>query len=210
MRAAVFIACFVGALSGCQGKDAPSTTDSQISNIESRSPSLTIQSGSVMYASQSLVLGQDIKTWSEIIGGRPRGIPDQPAVFIWDDLGLEVLTDWKDPSKVVQLTIYLNLEPQNEVTNLVATKPDGSPLERRSNLRPNKPFSGRLVLDGFVVDAKTRFSDIRAHADPSRRLRCGLRDCSHPGGALNDSTVISLRLTGTRDTERVYELVIGE
>jgi len=26
---------------------------------------------------------------------------------MWDDLGLEVLTDWKNPSKVVQLTIYL-------------------------------------------------------------------------------------------------------
>ena len=226
------------ALIGCQAKDAPAgrvsvseaassvygkltesvrtSADAIKSSVEPRKvrrgakPELIIRGHLVTYDGRPLELGKSIAEWRNVIGGSPRRSPEQQSVYVWDELGLQVLTA-KSDGRVTQLAVFVNLEPKDSGQDLFTTNPDGSPAKKVPDLRPLKSFSGYLELDGYGIDAKSRFSEIRRSADPARRLKCGTLDCSHPVGVLGeDGAGIYLRLAGGREDDVLYEFTINK
>ncbi len=171
--------------------------------------------GDITYNGKPLELGADIKDWEAIIGRgyRHRGDDKPPKLLAWDDLGIDVLTGYAadDKDKVKQLTLYLNKRPKDPYEGMVTTRPDGTPIKPLPDFTPRQAFTGYLELDGFGIDAKTEFWEILTTANPARNLRCGLRDCSHPHGALFGKTDGSLYLILNRGDEHgnIYEFTIS-
>jgi hypothetical protein len=199
-------------LIGCDAKDVGESAGSTPQDKQSvrSGPSVLIKHGSINVGGHPVEIGGDIGDWSKALGTAPSRTSEHSIVSVWDDYGIQVFTSRERPSKVKQITVYVNLEPHDPMEDLFTTMPDGTPIKRGPDLQPKQPYRGRLELDGFQIGAATKFSEIRRHALPSRNLRCGLRDCSHPIGAFDDSAGIYLRLNGSRDDALVYEFSVGE
>ena len=212
MRGVLLLGLSLCLLAGCEAKDvrAPAVASAPDGSSARHGPSVIIKDGSISVGGHRVALGKDIGSWSNALGGTPRRASDQPTVYVWDEYGIQVLTVPERPSEVMQITVYLNLEPRDPSAALFTTLPDGTAVKRGPDLRPKQSYKGGLELDGYEIASGTTFSDIRRHASPSRRLRCGLRDCSHPLGAFNESAGIYLRLTGTQETASVYEFSVAQ
>ena len=177
-------------------------------------PEIIIKDSQLFYNGKELVLGASLAEWQKILGKHSRTGQDRPAIlYIWDELGLQVLTGQpaEELGKVEQIKIYLLKNPIYEGMYRETHSPDGKPLPPYVDRAPKKTFSGYLELDGFGIDAKTEFRELRAAAKPSRKLKCGNLDCSTPSGGLGgNSGVITLHLNRRSDRGNINEFVIGQ
>lgn len=72
-----------------------------------------------------------------------------------------------------------------------------------------RAFSGYLELDGFGIDSKAKFWEVQSETRDRRKLTCGLRECSHPGGAFGKNANIFLILNGNSDQATLRQFSIS-
>lgn len=166
-----------------------------------------IKGSQITFEGKVLRIGEPLSRWKQVLPQDRRCSEESAgtAFCIWPSLALDVGTDHRDRSRVQSFTVHLNLEPKDPYAGLVTQLPDGTPIKPQPDWSHKKAFPGYLELDGFGIDAMTKFWEIRSRADPKRKLRCGLRDCSHPMGLLGESVKLYLRLNRNDEQGNVYE-----
>jgi len=170
-----------------------------------RLPEIKMAQDKIYFNNKQLRLGASLATWTEIIPGRPRCTEPEMSLCIWDKLGLSVGVDEGGDHNVRYLNIQISLSEEDKEIGTVPF-PDGKPAGVQLDLSPHMVFPGYLELDGFGIDAGTEFWDIRKSCDPSRRLDCGLMDCSHPSGAFGENAHIYIRLDGNGKNSKLREI----
>lgn len=172
-------------------------------------PEIIIKKDEIRIDDKPLTIGESLEQWKKNIPEKPVCDSKPPRILcVWDRLGLQVLTQSVSNPSVVEFKIYLHLE-QLHPYGVATHRPDGTPRPPPQDTRPKHPFPGYLELDGYGIDAKSQFWEIRAGSDPWRELRCGVRDCAHPHGAFSDSATLYLRLNKSTEYGNVYELSIS-
>ena len=171
-------------------------------------PELILRADKIYFNLKPLHIGADVSKWIDVLGKKYRVSPYGTSL-IWDEHGISLVTDEANKKTVVQITVYLNKRPKDPLDGLVTHRPDGTPVEPIYDIQPSNPFSGYLELDGFGIDAKTKFWEIAKYVDPTRNLRCGLRDCTHPHGSFSSIANIYMRLNSKDEYGEIYELAIG-
>jgi hypothetical protein len=176
---------------------------------KSAAPTVIVAGDSITYAGKRARLNSSLNEWRSLLGSSPRHHAELPNIYVWDDLGIQLVTASAKPYGVKQIKVYLNLKPRDPAEDLFTTNPDGTPATKLPTPHPHKPFTGYLELDGFGIDAQSQFWEIRARADRARNLDCGLRDCSHPHGAFGPRGGVYLRLDRNDEFGRVYEFSVA-
>lgn len=138
----------------------------------------------LVYNGKALELGQTLHAWDKILPGKRRCEGAKVDVCVWDNLGIVVVMGNSEHNRIRSAKIFLRL-PEN--------------IESYSPMMPKHSFGGQIELDALLLSSETKFSDIRQHARPDRNIRCGLRECVTPAGALGKKTIIYFDLT--RHTE---------
>lgn len=162
-------------------------------------PEIIVQGDSFYINGKHLKIGDSLLLWKSALGGGSRCKKQDLVVScMWDQLGVEVGAYPDAPDLTSGIQISLNLEPTDPLF----------PRPRPSYLVTH-PFSGYLELDGYGIDAQTKFWEIRASVDPKRNLRCNPRDCSHPHGRFSDTANLYLRLNSASEYGNLYELSIS-
>lgn len=149
-------------------------------------PEIILSGSSIRVNGQLVEIGGPLSAWKQALPPHPHCYGEVRIVCVWRDLGIEVATQSIANTSVLDASVHL------------AIPSTASPLpsnEATAKSRPTHAFSGYLELDGFGIDAQTKFSEVQARADPNRNLRCGLRDCSHPHGGFNEKASLYLRLS---------------
>ena len=143
---------------------------------------------------------------------KPRGLNlwwiniERPWTSQQNALGLRIHTD--AGGKVVEtFDIYLKL-PDDLAEGLATAMPDGSPGSADAGHLPRSPFTGYFELDGYGIDKDTMFWEVRSSIQPTRGLRCGLRDCQFPSGVIAPDTEIYMVLNGPSERDRIGEISI--
>jgi hypothetical protein len=164
-------------------------------------PELIIDGESIEFNGNIIKFGDSLKKWKEILASPARCTEDKLAAeCTWDNLGIQAGTEnGGNKNNVKYINIHINQRPPDFPTN--------SP----SYYSPKNPFPGYLELDGFGIDAKTQFWEIRSSVNPKRNMRCGLRDCSHPGGGSTDGkgSSIYMILNSKDDHGNIYEFSVS-
>ena len=191
------VACNVdSAILGAPSSSAPPADKSGI----------VMTGASIAFDGNKVQLGQSLATWKKTVPGTPRCTSERvsPVMCTWDQLGLQVGTD--DGLKNVEFASLFLVRHQAD-TEPLPPRPDGSPA-RVSTVtpRPEKPFSGRLQLDGVEITPKTQFSKVRASIDQSRNVRCRLHDCSLPHGSFGNGTQIFFELNGRSEADTIVRI----
>ena len=172
-------------------------------------PEIILKEKSIYINGKPVAIGQTIEAWKKALPGKAICDTSSPRVrCVWDDLGIDIVTVSDKNLAVSQFQIYFNRK-QREPWTYATTRPDGTPATPPKDDRPKHPYPGYFELDGFGIDAKTLFWEIRSAANPSRQLRCDLRSCSHPHGAFNDEAGLYLRLNRADEYGAVYELILS-
>lgn len=161
-------------------------------------PEIVIKGDQIFIGGTQLKVGESLARWKAVIGGGARCEGSDSISCIWDQIGIEIGTYKNSPNLVSGMQITLNIEP-----------PDPLFPRPRPEYLPKYPFTGYLELDGYGIDAQTKFWEIRISADPKRNLRCNYRDCSHPHGRFSDAANLYLRLNSKREDGNVYEFTIS-
>lgn len=142
-------------------------------------PEIVLSGDRVMFNGRQLRLGEAIETWDDVLPGQRRcETGPNPASCVWDEIGLQAVLDFRNPGRVKAFYVFLRL-----------------PETMDTAFEPQKPFPGYLELDGFGIDARTAFWEVRKSADPKRNIRCGLRDCAMPKGAFGKGVGIYFDLS---------------
>lgn len=171
-------------------------------------PELILRKNEIFFNQNKLSLGESIETWKEKIPAKPRCFEGGMTHCLWDDYGLEVGTGSKNDNKVVFIHIHISIDKSYERPGR-ADYPDGRPAKPQKDNVPHHPFSGYLELNGVGIDAETEFWEIPAGSIDNNQLKCGLSDCSHPGGPFSEHANIYLRLDGMSEHGRLRTLQIG-
>ena len=172
-------------------------------------PEIIIKGDQIFINGKSVAISQPINEWKKVL---PKTAVCRERVRVtckWESLGIEVSTQSISNTAIYDFTIYFNLEPPDPYAGLVTHRPDGTPVAPKKDYRPKHPFPGYFELDGYGIDAKTEFWEIRASVDPERELRCGVRDCSHPHGGFSDKASLYLRLNRANEYGNLYEFTIS-
>lgn len=171
-------------------------------------PEIIISGPQISIDGKVVAIGASMSSWRAVLPGEPRctSANNTDVLCTWDDLGIEVGSAFRTPKVSKYLIISLNKE---DLPPWNPQMPDGSIKSAPPDLRPKNTFSGYLQLDGYGIDAQTKFWEIRASADPKRNLRCNSRDCSHPHGGFSNKANLYLRLNSTTEYGNVYELTIS-
>lgn len=177
-------------------------------------PEIIIKGDKVTYNGKLLAFGRPINEWKKILTSKARCDSTKLATAcVWDDIGVQAgSTIGSKHEAVSYLTIILNKRPLDSYKELEKDIPNGGATMNPSiDYSPKQAFSGYLELDGFGIDAKTEFWELLKTANPERNLRCGIRDCTHPGGALSSGSG-ALYLTTNRNDEHgnIYEFSISQ
>ena len=171
-------------------------------------PEVIIIKDSLYFNGEKLKFGDALGDWKKIISGNPRCFDGAMISCVWDDLGLEIGTDMGRNQRVKFINIYFRMFEIYEGVGKLEGKVGEEPQEAAYWV-PRGIFAGYLEMDGYGIDAETKFRDIRSNIDPKRNLNCGLRDCSHPGGALSDDATIYLTLDGRSEHSKLKEFSIS-
>jgi hypothetical protein len=167
-------------------------------NKEKTGPKIAIEAGTISIDGQEVSIGQRLEIWRSAINGVARCEFEQRlGSCVWDGMGLEILT--KD-SFVTFFHIYFNRAPWGPYPS---ERPDGKPYPAPRDTRPKRMFSGVFELDGYRIDAKTQFWQIRANAAASRGVRCDMltRSCGNTTAKFDGYSKIYMELNGTRSAE---------
>lgn len=157
-----------------------------------------------------LKFGSPIEVWKKKLGGEPRCRGEAPrmSICVWDTLGLEVGTNDGSSPTVEFLVVHLSIPTKDPAEALFKTNADGTPSAPSIEWRPRNPFAGYLELDGFGIDAETKFWEIRSSVNPARNLRCGVLDCSFPHGSFGEHGLLALYLAGRDEYSTVMHFRI--
>lgn len=171
-------------------------------------PELIISGEQITYNGKPLVMGANLRDWEDILGHPSRRDDIKPpALLVWDELGFDVMGDKKN--KVTQIKIYVNKRPKDPYGEMTV-RPDGTPVEPSIDFSPKKAFSGYLEMDGFGIDAETKFWEVVKTANSNRNIHCPLRDCSHPGGSMGENSgSIYFILNRGDENGNIYEMSIS-
>lgn len=171
-------------------------------------PEIVIKEGDIQIDGKAVAFGANLSEWTRALPKNRRCLSKKNdlTLCLWDDIGIAVGTSLRHPTLVKFIAIYLNAEERPPWDPRL---PDGSTMPAPPDYRPKGLFHGYLELDGFGIDAKTKFWEIRTAANPERNLRCNPRDCSHPHGRFNDKANLYLRLTKATEDGELYELSIS-
>jgi hypothetical protein len=211
IKSYIFVLPLALFLFACEVKSSGNTPDDvSVTASSNVKPELNIENQAITFNKLPLKLGDSLKEWKKVLGGHPRcdEAPPGPVLCIWDELGISVGTVI-NRSTVKFINVYVRIEEKNEEIFQFPTNPDGSPSQELPSFEPKAAFPGYLRMDHMTIDAKTTFKEIRAKAERKRGLRCGLRDCSHPGGMFSASAAIYMRLTRPDENGTLYELSIS-
>lgn len=171
-------------------------------------PEIIIKGDRMLIDGKLITMGGALEEWKKAIPGQPRCDTSPPKIQCqWDDLGIEVLTKSNADTSVIQADFYFNIQPR-ELWKYATELPDGTPVAPPKDTRPKKPFRGYFEIDGYGIDAKSEFWEIRAKSDPNRNLHCGIRDCGFPLGALNANDTLHFRLNKPTVYGNIYEITI--
>jgi hypothetical protein len=157
-------------------------------------PEVVISGTSIFINGTAVAIGQPIKLWKNAIGGSPRCDEEEYGIKAcdWDDLGISLLAKGE---LVGEFIVHVNLENWwPEATQ----RPDGTPIPPLVDWRPKHPFPGYLELDGYGIDAKTEYWEIRASAAPERKLHCDIGgNCGDTEGYFDGKSSMFLSLNRT-------------
>jgi hypothetical protein len=166
-------------------------------------PEIILKDGVIMYNSKPLLMGAPLQDWKDIISAPHRCVIGKyqmsPTVCTWDGLGLKTLTSSSNKNIVASLTIFINPRPAD---------PFNIDSAGISDTTPKNSFQGYFELDNFGIDSKTKFWEIRTNVKTERKLSCGVRDCTHPGGLLTEGQKMYLRLNQNSEHGQLYEFSI--
>ncbi len=174
-------------------------------------PMLVLKDGKIYFNEKNLALGESMQSWKKIIGaGSVCGEKQWPQWCKWDALGIVIGTSMKKNDRVEYLTVYLNNKPSENELNFPELAKHGKPVAHPWVVA--RTFPGYFEFDGYGIDRKTKFWEIRSSVNRVRQLRCGLRDCSNPIGALNETVGIYMKLAGRSEYDALQEinLSLGE
>jgi hypothetical protein len=135
-------------------------------------PELIIHSSEISFNGKPLKLGAHIDEWKKVFGASPRSFPKHPTSYVWDDLGIEIVTEHEQVTKVVQLTVYLNQKPKDPYAGMVTVRPDGSPIMPLPDFNPKNMFRGYFELDGAGIDRQTKVWEVNALAKRRNKFYC--------------------------------------
>lgn len=173
-------------------------------------PEIVIWGGNVSVDGKLIPLHATLDEWKRILPTAPTCDSESiRTLCVWHALGIQMLSVSLSDQTLAELKIYINKESPDPYAGLVTQLPDGTPIKPPIDYTPKHPFPGYLELDGFGIDAQTKFWEIRTSADPKRNLRCNDRDCSHPHGRFSDTANLYLRLNSKREDGNVYEFTIS-
>lgn len=186
-----------------KGKEATGGQENKLASrlvARGAKPEFIVRDDRIYLDGKLLSLGSSLSTWLHAIPGAPKCSSDKSGLTlcVWDDLGIMVGTSAKHPNIAKFVDITLNVEP-----------PDPYFPDRPSPFTPQKAFLGYFELDGYGIDAQTKFHEVRSNADPKRNLRCDSHDCSHPHGKFSDKATLYMRLNGVAESSTIYEVQIG-
>jgi len=154
---------------------------------------IVLRDDQLVYNGTPLQLGQSLAAWGKVLPGKRRCEGAKVDVCVWDAIGLQVVMQNANPAKIASAKIFLHL-------------PDPA---AHASILPKRSFAGQLELDAFVFGLDTKFWEVARSARPDRKIRCGLRDCALPSGALGDSTVIYFDLSKPTENGVVHGVTIG-
>lgn len=187
--------------------DTPKTNRNPRTVARGARPEIIIRGSEISINGTRVSIGDPIASWRNTLTESPVCHENSVRTLcVWDQLGIQVTTQSIKNAAVLDFTVYQNIEP---LAPWNPQLPDGSMMKAPPDYRPKQAFPGYLELDGYGIDAKTQFWEIRAKADPKRNLRCGSRDCSHPHGGFSDKANLYLRLNGATENSTLYEFTIS-
>jgi hypothetical protein len=171
-------------------------------------PEIVLKDGTIRFNGRPLVFGRPLAEWREIIGKGDVCSPksELPAWCKWDALGIEIVGSINRPLEVMVLNVRFNRDPEEGLYDLRAHDASGKPIDPVWLSKGIYP--GFLEFDGFGIDRRTQFWEIRMSVDRQHGLRCGLRDCHMPFGLFAPSTNIHMVLTTNDEYGSLRELAI--
>jgi hypothetical protein len=136
------------------------------------SPEVVIQSSNIIFNGKPLKFGTHIDEWKKVLGGSPRTFQEYPTIFVWDDLGIQIVTANEQVTKVVQMAVYSNQKPKDPYAGMVTVWPDGSPNIPTPDFNPKHIFTGYFELDGAGIDDQTKVWEVNALAKRQKKFHC--------------------------------------
>lgn len=156
-------------------------------------PEIILDGGQVIIGGKRLEVGQSFDKWAAVLPGKRRCDDlERPAACVWDDLGISIVL-WHKDRKIVQEVNISLVDPEPSTPNVI---------------QPLKRFPGYIELDGFGIDAQTKFWEVRKMAKKERNLKCGLRDCVMPHGAFGAGSWIYFELVNHSESGTVKRISI--
>lgn len=157
-------------------------------------PEIVLQDDQLLFNGKRLQLGQRLAEWDKVLPGKRR-CDDGERIHgcVWDSAGILVVMQNANPEKIASAKIYLRLPNEDE----------------REPLQPYRPFSGYLELDGYGMDTSTQFWEVRRSTRQDRNIRCGLRECVAPHGALGKDTSIYFSLSKPNEYGTLTAIELG-
>jgi len=175
-------------------------------------PEIVLKKDQIWIDGKLVAIGQPFQAWENALADKLKCSVPKPKndirYCVSDRLGIALGSSMRNTKVVKFFKIYVNLE-QLHPYGVATHRPDGTPRPPPVDTRPKHSFPGYLELDGYGIDAKSQFWEIRAGSDPWRELRCGLRDCAHPHGAFSETATLYLRLNSSTEHGNVYEFTIS-
>lgn len=168
-------------------------------------PEIIIKGTQIFIDGKNISIGLPIDIWKKTIPGHARCISLRKSIRCdWDVLGITVMTDG---DMVDVFTLHFNKADWGPYAEEL---PDGTPIRPSLDHRPAQTFPGYFEFDGYGIDSKTRFWEIRASVNAHRNLRCDLfGNCGSPHGRFSDDASLYLTLTNTSENGRLEEFTIA-
>jgi len=171
-------------------------------------PVLIVKDGHISFNGKSLVLGGPVADWKRTIGaGSVCGGDTLVTVCKWDGIGIEIGSGIKKPNRVEFINIFFNEAPQKSQIKLPEVDIHGKPVPPPWEVTGF--FAGYFELEGYGIDRRTKFWEIRASVPRKHDLRCGLRDCSHPLGMLKNDVGIGMVLNRNDEYGELWQLSLN-
>lgn len=172
-------------------------------------PEIIIKGEVIYFNGGGVRIGESLASWEKVLSaGRRCRTGDGITICLWDNWGLEIGTDDKKKPSVQFMNLFLSLVDDDGENSGKVNASDGKNNRSENRVMLRRAFSGYLELDGFGIDSKTKFWEIQSETRDGK-LTCGLRDCSHPGGAFGKKANIFLILNGNSDQATLRQFSIS-
>ncbi|SEN37491.1 hypothetical protein SAMN05428959_1011422 [Duganella sp. CF517] len=174
-----------------------------------RKPEIIIKDEFIYFNGKKLFMGASLQAWKNGLAGSPRCSKDGIVICVWEEYGLQLGTgEGKDP-KVKFINIYLSFVDEDGKDLGRENYPGGKAALPTDDWQVHEAFPGYLELDGYGIDANSKFWEIKAGTKNKRELRCGIKDCATPRGAFGDRGELQFRLNGSRETSTIRKFSVS-